>query len=257
MAGTVTFPGIWRERKDVGPLGGTWVMDGKSIRGINGSTIYTRNLQRYDHFDQIAITGDKTLVTDANCTAWAITAAKGGTIQGAVNTTTGNVASISFGELVYEADQGGLYFEARVNLSAITTFRAFFGLVDAKSYATTVIPFSISATTVTSNVTGDGIGWLFDTAATSVTWNPVAAKATVANTLSFNGPAPVAATFDILQIAVDTLGNAEFFVNDQFKGSLANALTATVRLCPMFSLQCVGAANRNANADYVFASQGF
>jgi hypothetical protein len=185
-------------------------------------------------------------------------------IDGAIRATTGagagateavNGVTVTAG-LNWKAAQGGLVYDARVRLSAITNIAFFAGLTNA------------AATTLQAPVNGTGggdaftynaanaLGFVFDTTMTTVKIWCVGVKATVGATAINSGIAPVAATWIQLRIEVDSLGNAKYFINGKGVGNVIqqNAVTAATPLTPVVNAFTRSAASATVDVDYLFVA---
>jgi hypothetical protein len=180
--------------------------------------------------------------------------------SGLVRATTGAGAGATYAVNGVQLDHGlnwvpnqnGLVFEARVKISAITNAAIFVGLTD--QLAALEMPWTLSVTTFTSNQT-DGVGFLFDTAATTVTIRLVGVKNDVDAVTVDTSVAFVAATYITLRIEVDVLGNANFFIAGVKVGSIALATTVTIALTPVVAAFARAAASRTVDVDYVIVEQ--
>ena len=151
--------------------------------------------------------------------------------------------------LNWSANQGGLVFEARVLMSAITDVVVFLGLTDQVSALE--CPFTLSGTTLTSNAT-DAVGVLFDTAATTDDWWLVGVAADVDATKQDAGVAPTASTMETWRIEISATGVATFYRNGSLIGSaMTGAVTASVVLTPVVAAFARGAASRTIDADFI------
>lgn len=213
-----------------------------------------------DDFLGDALNGDMSAVakgSDGACVDFAIVAAVGGTIAATSGAGAGASMAANGVQIVqalnWQAGQGGLIFEARVKMDAITTVALFVGLGD--QVAALEMPFTISGTTLTSNIT-DGCGFLFDTAADVDNWKLVGVKQDVDATLQDIGIPPVAATFETFRIEVDSAGTATFYRNGTQVGTpMANATRTAVSLTPYIGGFSRAAASRVFTADYWAAYQ--
>lgn len=178
--------------------------------------------------------------------------ARGTTGAGGTTTMAVNGVQIDEGVLNWQANQTGLTFEAKVKISAITNIAVFVGLTD--QVAALEMPWTLATTTFTSNQS-DGVGFLFDTSATTVTIRGVGVKADVDATPIDTGLAYVAATYRKFRITLDASGNATLMIDDVVVGTIANALTATVPLTPVIAGFSRAAGSINIDADYIKISQ--
>mgnify|MGYP004446606385 CR=1 FL=1 len=158
------------------------------------------------------------------------------------------------GDLNWKANQGELFFETRLKVSAITNIVLFAGFTD--QVAALEMPFTLSGTTLTSNAT-NAVGFLFDTGATTDDfWGQGVAADTDASQIS-TSTAPVADTFIRLGVKVASDGEATYFINGTQVGTAqASAVTATVALAPVIAFFTESAASATATVDYIVVSQG-
>lgn len=222
------------------------------------ASLFTRDPNHFDHFNGDTIDLNQYVTTtDAGATAFAIPATQlvGGAIEGACGATDSQVAMIA-GGLTWRANTGGLVFEVRLKLSAITTVAASVGLSDARTEATTLMPVDENADTLTTTAT-DGVFWYFDTDSTvpaTDVWTAIGVKAGV-DTTATDGAAPVADTYETLRIEVSTTGTAKWLQNGVLKKKVANAVTATVLLCPFVAIAARTTASRTMTVDYLGVAQ--
>ena len=186
---------------------------------------------------------------DGGATTPAITVVAGGAVLLAA-ATDDDVSEFS-GPIAWKPSLGGLYFETRIQLSAITTTAACVGLFDAAAYSATM-PITLTGTTFTTNATS-GVGIVFDTDATTDVWYGIGVKAGT-DTASVALAAPVAATYETLGVGVDSGGTAYFYQNGDLIGSKANAVTTTTLLAPYVGLQTRVSSSRTMTCDYVLTT---
>lgn len=153
--------------------------------------------------------------------------------------------------LQWVANQGGLTFQCRIQMSAITNVVVYLGFTDQT--AALEMPFTLAAGDVlTSNAT-DAVGILFDTGADTDNWWAVGVAADVDATKQNLAVAPVAATAETFRIEITNAGVAKFFRNHQPIGSsMTAAVSVGVTLTPVIAAFARAAASRNIEADYVF-----
>src|SRR3990167_2373434 len=117
--------------------------------------------------------------------------------------------------------QGGIWWypakkcivEMRFKIDVITNVAIFAGFSDAVSEASSLLPFGIVTATLTDTAT-DGAGFLRDTRQTNAYFNIVNTKDnTEAFTQLGSSRVPVADTFLILRVKIDTSGNATYYWN--------------------------------------------
>lgn len=190
--------------------------------------------------------------TDSECRQAVVLADQA---SGVVRLTTGDDAAASMAvngtqlqsRLNWKADKGGLVWEGRVAIDAITTVAVFIGLTDQVSALE--MPFTLSGTTLTSNAT-DAVGVLFDTDATNDNWHLVGVAAGVDATMQNSAVPPSAGTFETWRIEVDATGNALFYRNGSLIGSaMSSAVTGSVALTPVIAALSRTSASRNIDVD--------
>ena len=214
----------------------------------------------FDDFLGDVIADEYTAITgnDAQAVAVAVVA---GVSNGVIAMTSGDsnpgvTAADASGVVLgrnFAAAQGGLVFEARVKLDAITLAYAFVGLTDTIALER---PIESNGTTGLTATADDAVGWLFDTTGTDPdAWMTAGVKATVA-TARTKGSAPVADTYDTLRIEVSTDGTATFYQNGTLVATVANSVTAATLLTPvLIVMERAVAGTRKLTADYVFVQQ--
>ena len=183
-----------------------------------------------------------------------------GVTGGVIRGTTGDDAAASYavngiqigGYLQWAPNQGGLEFEARVKISAITDIAIYVGLSD--QVANLEEAASLSGTTFTTNAT-DCVGFLFDTAATTDTIRAVGVKNDVDATHVNTGLAYVADTYRVFNIKLDTSGNAVYSIDGAVVATVTDAVTAGALLAPYVGAAARAAASRHVYIDY-FLVQG-
>jgi hypothetical protein len=153
--------------------------------------------------------------------------------------------------LQWQASNGGLTFECRIKLSAITTCYVFVGFTDLVTLEGPIIS-AASADTITTNAT-DAVGWMFDTRMSTDNWWLVGVANDVDATAQNSGYAPVADTYETLRVEVSATGTAVFFRNGvQVGTAMTGALTAATDLTPTIAVSKTSvAASMTADLDYV------
>ncbi|NIR50000.1 hypothetical protein GWO43_15995 [candidate division KSB1 bacterium] len=179
-------------------------------------------------------------------------AVRGVTGAGAAGTMAANGTQIS-NALTFQSDKGGMVFEARVKLSAITNISVFVGFTDQVGSLEAPITSAGSANTITTNAT-DAVGFMFDTSMDDDNWWLVGVDNGTDATHQDSGTAPTAATYQTFRIEVDTVGGAKFFIDGSQVGTaMVDAVKADVLLSPVVAGFTRTAASANIDADYIFA----
>ncbi|MGH8266632.1 MAG: hypothetical protein ACRETS_04880 [Steroidobacteraceae bacterium] len=240
------------------------------ITGPWGNQMPLGDLQNYvnfDDFDGAAILGTWGVLkgTDAAAANFAINGGVSGTVLGTTGATTTTMAGSGIqisGHLNAKAQGAGssastnnLEFSVRVQLSAITNLVVFVGLTNQVASLQMPIQGSGVGNAFTGNA-NDAVGFVFDTTMTTKDWWMIGNKAGTLAIGQDTISAPVAATYDVLAVSVDQLGNANFFQNGNQVGvTMPNAVTPTVALAPCIAaFNRTGAASRNVTLDYIMMS---
>lgn len=170
---------------------------------------------------------------------------------GADATGTMALNGVSYtGGLNWKANGGGLVWEGRIALSAITNVCVFIGFTDQNTALE--MPFTLGAGDALTSNASDAVGVLFDTAADTDHWWLVGVKADVDATKQDSGFAPVAGTFETWRIEISTTGVATFYRNGTVVGvSMANALTPTISIARTHSAFARTSTSINVDYDYV------
>lgn len=223
----------------------------------------------FEDFNRIAanVAGFDTAYEEWNITAGGTAGAAAvasGSLGGVLTLDSGtddNAHAIVEGANIgWKANQGGLVFEARVRLnSSIAAVAVCMGLVDAGTYTTT--PWALATTTLSDHAdVADGVGFLYDTDATTDTVRAVSTAAGTVGTLAAGtmidtSYVPTVDVFDLYTIRVDAGGAAHFYINDIYKGSIPAALTVTTALEPFVTVGCrTGGAAKTIGVDYILTS---
>lgn len=177
---------------------------------------------------------------------------------GVTRLTTGDDAAASMAvngtqlnsRLNWKAGQGGLVFEAKVAIDAITSVCVFVGFTDQVSALE--MPFTLAAGDVLTSNASNAVGMLFDTAADTDNWWLVGVAADVDATKQNAGSAPVAGTSETWRIEVTAAGVASFYRNGTLIGSaMTGAVGTTAALTPVVAAFSRGAASRNVDVDFI------
>lgn len=204
----------------------------------------------YDDFLGGAVKGD-----------WVEGEANGGTIAqaalqgGALTMTTGATIDDN-AELAHGIQWSGTksaVFEARVKVDVITTVAMVVGFNDSAAEGNDVLPFEITAgaATLVNGKTTNGVAFIFDTDGSVDYWYMAATKADAEGTPVVTAYAPVADTYEIFRIELDTSGNATFYRNGIAIGYQAACITAATLLTPYIGVMARTTSARVLTVDYV------
>lgn len=131
----------------------------------------------------------------------------------------------------WKANQGGLRIAARLKISALTGANVFVGLSDTGA---TQMPIYDTGGGILSPAS-NAVGFLFSggAASPSSVWRGVAVNTDVDRT-PVSGQAPVANTYDVLEIEINDTGNlATFYQNGKSVGQVESPLLSTRGLVPV------------------------
>lgn len=202
----------------------------------------------YD-FTELALDTTNKYTTYLDTTSTVALASGGVTLTTAA--TNAKVCSISAGGIWWYPAKNPVV-ELRFQVDITSTLGINAGFVDAASYGSTVLPISISGTTVSDTTIANGALFAYDTGATSDYWYICNDKAgTQAGTILASTYAPVAATDVTLRVAVDTLGNARYYYNGRQVGYKALATTSTTPLIGYFCIKNNDAIAHVATLKYI------
>lgn len=196
--------------------------------------------------------------SDAEATDPAINAAAGGHVRlttGDSNASVAADASALTQELNWQADQGGLIFEARVQMDAITNVQVCVGFTDVKADGTLELPFTIGGSDALTSTATDAACFVFDTGADTDNWFAAGVKGDSDAGPTDAGSAPTASTFQALRIEIGTDETADFFIDDTQVASLATAVTKTTALTPIIVANSTTTTVRNVDVDYLWIQQ--
>lgn len=239
------------------------VRSGKVVLGAPGAQHYLAGPGRISLFDDFI--GDavdaKWNVVEGTDSATSADSVLAGGIGGVLRLTTGDAGTGLAADMIqvtqalqWQASNGNLVIEVRAKLSAITTCYAFIGFTDVVTLEAP-IESAASADTLTSNAT-DAVGFMFDTRMTTDNWWLVGVKADVDATAQNMGAAPVADTYAIFRIEVDSTGIATFYYNGTQVGTaMSAALTAATDLTPTIAVSKTSVtASMTMDVDYISVS---
>lgn len=183
-------------------------------------------------------------------------------LGGVIRMTTGSDAGATMalngvqvqGQLNWRASKGGLVWEGRVAIDAITLVALYIGLTDQRSALE--MPFTLAAgDALTSNAT-DAVGVLFDTGADTDNWWLVGVAADIDAAKQNTAVAPVAGTFETWRIEVSATGVATFYRNGTLVGAtMAGAVTPGTQLTPVVAAFSRTNASRNVDIDMISLQQ--
>ena len=221
-----------------------------------------RHVVLFDDFVGDTVTGDYWTFTEGTDSATSAAAILAGGIGGVLRLTTGDAgtgyaadAEQMTSALQWQASNGGLTFQTRLKLSAITTCQCFLGFTDDASTLEIPIDSAASANTITTTAT-DAVGFFFDTDMTADTWWIAGVAGGTDATHQNTGFAPVADTYATFRIEVGTDGSANFFYNNAPVGTtMSGAVTAATDLTPVITVSKLSVtASMTCDIDYVYVA---
>lgn len=243
---------------------------GLHVGGGKGGSVYgqmpvpsPRHIVDFEDFLRDFDSTSNWLVTVGNASGTPTAARLAGGMGGVLRMTTGNDGTLAADSVqmtkrvrMLQASNGGLTFETRIKISAITQAYIFVGLTDTVAAALEApIISAASANTLTTNAT-DAVGWMFDTRMSTDKWWLTGVAGDTDATAQNSGYAPVADTYEILRIALDTRGNATFYRNGVKVGTImSGALTASADLTPVITVATTtGTTAKTLDIDYIMCA---
>jgi len=222
-----------------------------------------RHVVDFDDFLRDFNSTSNWLVTVGSDSGTPTAALLAGGIGGVLRMTTGNDGTLAADTvqmtkrvLQYQASNGDLTFETRIKISAITQAYIFVGFTDTVDAALEApIASAASGNTLSSPAT-DAVGWMFDTRMSTDNWWLTGVATNVDATAQNSGYAPVAGTYEILRITLDTSGNATFYRNGTAVGTvMTGALAAGTDLTPIITVSTgAGTTAKTLDIDYVLTA---
>lgn len=230
------------------------------VSGEHGSQILLPSPSTVSFFDDFLgdLVQDEWGFVEGTDSATSEAAILAGGIGGVLRLTTGDAGTGYAADaeqmnmaLQWQASNGGLFLEARLKLSAITTCYAFIGFTDTLSLEAPIVSAS-SANTLTTNAT-DAVGFMFDTNMTADTWWLTGVAGDTDATAQNTGYAPVADTYAKFRIEISSAGAATFFYNGVLVGTtMTGAVTAATDLTPIIAVSKLSVtASMTMDIDYV------
>lgn len=250
--------------------------DAKDIRGTNGSHIYTRAPQFFDHF----------MLPQTMATNWVDTKTGTGTFA-ILNSGMGGIAEIATSgasgdsnleTLIMSGSTGSgfnpsknalerpLTLEARAFIPTATSIEVVVGWTDSTGRAAAGgINYAISAASaVATSVASDAAAFVWSTVPTSgaLNGNLLGAVTSVAGTDTVSAISKAGSTVAMDTVAhtfrvdVDVNGAAYFYLDDAAVKFVNGALTANTALYPFFQVTTRTAAVRKLDIDYVLVGSG-
>lgn len=211
----------------------------------------------WDDFDGNALSTRWKLIEGTD-SATSDAAPLSGGIGGVLRITTGDAGTglaadqIEVLEILqWKSEGGGLAFQTRLKLSAITTCYGFMGFTDQAASLEAPIESAASGDTITTNAT-DAVGFMFDTRMATDNWWLVGVANDVDATAQNSALAPVADTYQTFRLEIDKDGNASFFINGAPIGTkMSGAVTKSVALVPIITFGKTSvAASMTIDVDY-------
>ena len=235
------------------------------VLGNNGKQRAVEGPSTTGFFDDFfELTSGRWLATEGTDAATSSAGILSPGIGGVLRLTTGDAGTgyaadaeqLTGGALAWQASNGNLVFEARVKLSAITTCYAFLGFTDTAAASLEQPIYSAgSANTITTDAS-DAVGFFFDTGMDDDNWWVAGVAGDTDATHQDTGFAPVAGTYEVLRVEVNTAGVATFYRNGvQVGTAMTGAVTAATDLTPIITVSKLSvAASMTLDLDYVHVS---
>ena len=235
------------------------ISEGGYISGVRGNQITAPAPGVVSFFDDFLgdVIADQINIVEGTDSATSDAAILAGGIGGVMRMTTGDAGTGLAADLVqatmalqWQASNGGLSFQTRIKLSAITTCYVFVGFTDLVTLEGPIVS-AASANTLTSNAT-DAVGFMFDTRMTDDNWWLVGVANDVDATHQDTALAPVADDYATFRVDISAAGVATFFYNGNQVGTpMSGAVTAGTDLTPTIAVSKTSvAASMTMDVDY-------
>ncbi len=239
------------------------ITSGGLISGVHGNQFISPSPSVVSFFDDFLgdVIPDQIGIVEGTDSATSVGAVLAGGIGGVLRFTTGDAGTglaadmiQAAMELQWQAANGGLSFQTRLKLSAITTCYVFVGFTDLVTLEAP-IESAASADTLTSNAT-DAVGFMFDTRMDTDKWWLVGVATDVDATHQNTTYAPVADDYATFRVDISSAGLATFFYNGNQVGTpMTAAVTAAADLTPTIAVSKTSvAASMTMDVDYWHAS---
>lgn len=239
----------------------TLISSGGYSSGYHGNQFHLPSPSRVVYFEDFLgdVVPDQINALEGTDSATSNAAILAGGMGGVLQLTTGDAGTGLAADmeqitwaLTFQASNGGLSFQTRIKLSAITTCYVFVGFTDLAASLEGPIISAASADTITTNAT-DAVGFMFDTRMSNDTWWLVGVANDVDAKAQNSGYAPVADDYETLRIDVTSGGAADFYRNGIHVGTtMSGAVTAGADLTPCIAVSKTSvAASMTAEIDYV------
>lgn len=195
--------------------------------------------------------------SDTGGTAFAINEQRNGVIRGGTDGTDGDLTNLFKDPVIWRPNAGGLIFESRVTLiTSIADGESFIGLTDDDG--TDENPILVSTTDAATTNASNAAGFAY-TGAGTADWKAVSVNADADGSVTRcnNGGAttPATTTWQTFRVAINTDGDADFYIDGIWQDREDAAVAASTSLCPGWCIQGGGTA-RSMDIDYVFVQVG-
>lgn len=177
----------------------------------------------------------------------AVNGGLGGTLRITTGATSANHNTVALG-LHHKPSLGGIWATARLsNITAITARTVEFGISDAVSETNGLAFSSHDATPV--DVATNGAVFGYNTGESMTTWSALAVNAgtpAYANT----GVAPVAGTYQVLSLHVNTAGTVRYYIDGALVATHVNGVLATGTYTLWLTVVTTSAVAKIVDVDY-------
>jgi hypothetical protein len=162
----------------------------------------------------------------------------------------------------FKAADGGCVMEARFKRPSSVALNAVFcGFSETLDATTPVMPAEFSGTTLDFVATGNVVGMLDDSDATTADWRACFGNDNVViSTTDANGTrayeASVADEWDVVRVEIGADGDAYCYLNGRLIKSCKDAVTTTDIVHAVLMVECRGTASQVMEVDYFYAEGG-
>jgi len=152
-----------------------------------------------------------------------------------------NASAVALAGLDWQADQGGLAMEARLQINDISEAYVFVGFTDVKPGTTLEAPIFLVAGDIDSDA-ANACGVAVDVDGTTKQWFHGGVKANIDTVPAYSGATPTEGAYETIRVEVSEAGAVQGFIDGVAIGdAVANAVAIDTPLVPVIVV-----ANRSA-----------
>ncbi|KKM85568.1 hypothetical protein LCGC14_1287750 [marine sediment metagenome] len=235
---------------------GLKISGGDIAADFGSEIVVSTGVSMFDDFDGVAVDPDFVHNSGGQASDCVLTVAQNGTCVATSEATDDSFANdhvgIDTSGVMWSADQGGLVFETRLNLTDITTSQTVcFGFTDT----VTDESWGTVATDTWTITADDTIAFCFDDTGTTDQWTALATDSVGGDATGIGvvGVAPANTVFQTFRIVVESsTDEARFYIDGSLVATLTgDVILETTLMTPFFVLDNSGAGADVVTIDYI------